>query len=177
MKNVIEGEWIYLDALCIVITIIVLLCAFVFFPHAMAYNISVGDIGTSYIRWDVANNTTPIWLDGVSTPVYGQYYYQHDLSAGSKHIGCIENETCIEATTQIDGFSVFNMWIVYLILIGFIIVSYYFPITYVPAVLYSVYLILVYLPDINADFNYYILTGILMIMNIITGAKGVRKGL
>lgn len=174
MNCIVEGEPDIVGIIGGCILIFLLLCALFIHP-AYAYNISVGDVGTNYIRWDVSENKTPIWIDGESIPVYGHYYYQHDVSSNSKHIGCLENETCIEVTTKTDGFSVFNMWIVYLILIAFVVISYYFPITYAPALIYSIYLITVYLPNISAEFNYYILVGILMIMNILAGIKGLRR--
>lgn len=174
MSAIVEGEPDIVGFIGGCICIVLLL--FTMFIHPVdAYNISVGDVGASFIRWDIAENKSPIWVDGTSTQVYGRYYYQHDLSPNSKHVGCIENETCIEVTTLSNGYYVFNYWVVFLILIAFCVISYYFPITYVPALIYSIYLITIYLPNINAEFNYYLMTGILMIMNIISASRGMKR--
>ena len=147
----------------------------VLFSTVSAGNVSVNEIGTTYIIWNTENNITSFWLDGTLIPVYGSIYGQYDLSPDSVHTGCEVNGTCIQATTLNSGFNVLEYWIVFLILVVMCIVSYYIPVSYVFQVIYGIYLISTYLPSINAPFEQYLLTGLLMIFGMIAGIRGYTR--
>lgn len=168
--NIIEGEWYYLDALLASIFIILIL-----FAVANAGNISVYESGSDYIIWQVSGEDKNISIDGLPISVSGEYYGIYDLSPESKHIGCDSDGNCLPHTTATNGYSVFSNWLVYFILIALCVLSYFVPISYAPTVIYGIYLIGSYLPSKGADYTYYLLVGILLIMGMLASIRGMKK--
>lgn len=137
-------------------------------------NLSVYSYGTNYIVWNVGGNTL-IWLDGRETEVYGLTYGQYDLQPATEHIGCNLDGNCTGITTKDDFFSVFSYWGIYFILIGLVCISFFVPISCLPALAYGSYLLASYLPSINAGFNEYSLVGILMALSFLAAIVGWKR--
>lgn len=159
-----------MNSVCSAIMLILLL-----FAVANAGNVSVYESGSDYIIWHISGDNKNISIDGISILVSGEYYGQYDLSSESKHIGCDSNGDCLPHTTATDGYSVFSNWLVYFILIALCVLSYFVPISYAPTVIYGIYLIGSYLPSKGADYTYYLLVGILLIMGMLASIRGMKK--
>ncbi len=139
-------------------------------------DIWVNSYGSNYIIWQYDINVTSIILDGIKIPVYGETFGQYNLSAKSTHVGCVEGGICVKVTTLADGWYVFNYWLVVIILLALIVISSRIPISAIPTIIYVLYLIRVYLPSINAEFNMYIVVAILLIIGIlVAGWKVFRQ--
>lgn len=170
MSAIVEGEQDFIGIIGGIIMLVLLLVAV-----SNAGNISVYDSGSDYIIWSVSGSDNNISIDGKLVEVSGAYYGQYDLSPDSKHIGCDSNGECLLYTTSTDGYSVFSAWLVYFILIGLCIASYFVPLSYAATVIYGIYLIGSYLPSHNSGYTYYLLVGILLIMGLLAGARGLKK--
>ena len=119
-------------------------------------------------------NTTTMHIYGVDTSIYGMQYGQYNLNPGEYHIGC-ENESCIDITLPDNGVSVFSHWSIYILLIVMCLVSYFVPVTAIPALVYGYWLINMYLPSKHASFEEMLLTAILVICGIMIGGFGWKR--
>jgi len=137
-------------------------------------NLSVYSYGTNYIVWNVGGNTL-VWLDGKETDVYGLTYGQYDLQPGTEHIGCNLDGNCTGITTKEDVWSVFGYWGIFFILIALCVVSFYVPISCVPALIYGGFLLGDFLPSVNAEFPEYSLVGLLMAISCLAAVAGWRR--
>lgn len=138
-------------------------------------NVSVNEVGATYIIWNTENNISHFWLDGQDVIVYGSLYGQYGLSPGSVHIGCEENTTCTGVTTLDNGYSIFRYWLVFLVLVALCFITYHVPITYAPTLIYGLYLLTIYLPEIGAPFEQMILVVVLIVVGLIAAIGGYRK--
>ncbi len=161
--------------LAIIITLIAVGLLTLLVMPSSAGNVTVYEVGADYIIWNTGGNITHFWLDGNNVPVYCGTFGQYGLTPNTPHTGCEENVSCTTVTTLNNGISVFYHWLVFLILIGFCIVSYYIPVTQAPALIYAIYLIQDYLPSINAPFEEMLLASILMICGILSAIVGWSK--
>ena len=144
--------------------------------HTHIYgNISVYKVDSNYIVWRVSENVTSMCLDGEIVDVFGEYYGQYHLEPNTKHFACINTNECMSVITPDNGITVFGNWIIYLILIAACIIAVRVPILGTFPVVFGMYLITVYLPDIGATFAEYSLVGILVIMGIICAIIGFRR--
>ena len=153
-------------------------------PTPTTTPVPAGQIGvysyeSNYIIWSVGPNQTAILLDGVltnvtnstSSMVYGQY----DLQAGSTHIACPLNGTCVVVNLHDDAVSIWLTWGAYLLLIFLAIISYRFPVSAFPAVIYGIWLIASYLPDIGASASEYAMVGIIIVLSVGIASVGLRR--
>lgn len=140
-----------------------------------AGNITLYERGTNYIIWEIAENVSSVYIDGEEIDITSPYYGQYDIQPNTEHIGCDCEGNCVSVTTLTDGYTVFIRWSVYLILIVVCAVSFFVPVSYAFAVLYSIYLIGDYLPSVGATFPEYILVVSLMVMGIISAHKGYNR--
>lgn len=170
MNTIVDGEPDFIGVIGGIIMLVLLLVAV-----SNAGNVSVYDSGSDYIIWSVGGDNRNISVDGIPVEVSGSYYGQYDLSPESKHIGCDSDGECLPYTTSTNGYSVFSSWLVYFILIGLCVASYFVPLSYAATVVYGIYLIGSYLPSHNAGYTYYLLVGILLIMGLLAGARGLKK--
>ncbi len=143
--------------------------------YASYGNISVYEVGSDYIIWQVGVNITDIVVDGVKRPVYGSLYGQYNLSPMTLHTGCRENAECIGVRTEGNGWYVFVYWLAFIVLICMVVISYYIPITAFPIVIYGVYLIAEYIPTHGNSFVESSLVGILIIVGILAAYRGMNR--
>lgn len=161
-------------AIIILIALLVVALAFVSVPVSAHNNLSVYDYGNNYIIWNVGGNTL-IWLDGVQTEVIGYTFGQYELQPGTEHIACNIDGNCTGIITKPDSMSVMLRWGVYFALVVLCIISYYAPVTAFPSVIFGLYLLTGYLPDVGASFYEYSLTVVLMVVGCIAAIGGWKR--
>lgn len=140
-----------------------------------AGNVTLYEYGSNYIIWEMSENTTEIYVDGIEIPISSPYYGQYNVHPNSEHIACDAYGSCVSITTPNDGYSIFTNWLIYLILLAVCAISYYIPLSYAFAVIYSIYLIGDYLPSHSAIFGEYVLVVSLMVMGIVLSHRGYTR--
>lgn len=142
---------------------------------ASAGNITVYEYGSNYIIWSIAENISSVYIDGEEIEITSPYYGQYSLQPNSEHIGCDAEGNCISVTTLTDGYTVFIHWSVYLVLIFVCAISFWVPLSYAFAVIYSLYLIGDYLPSISAPYTEFVLVVALMVIGIVLAHRGYNR--
>lgn len=141
---------------------------------SFAANVSVEEIGTNYIIWNVPDNVT-VYIDGNAILTHGQYYVQ-PVEPSTKHILCLESGECYAVTSKEDTAGVILHWLLFIIAVGLCVASYYVPISAIPTVIYTLYLARDYLPAHNAGFEELFLAYTLMAVGALAAYAGWYRG-